>query len=64
LHDVDEQALRDVLVRVSALIGAAPEIRELDLNPVVVLPAGVGVADVRIRIDAAPPPRSGRRIEY
>ena len=50
---VDEAALRDVLLRVSALIGAAPEIRELDLNPVIVLPSGACVADVRVRLGSA-----------
>ena len=30
----DEAALRDVILRVSALIEACPEIREMDLNPV------------------------------
>ena len=34
----DEEALRQVLLRISALVSAAPEIQELDLNPVVVLP--------------------------
>jgi acetyl coenzyme A synthetase (ADP forming)-like protein len=60
----DEPALRDVLVRVSALVRVAPEIQELDLNPVIVLPAGARVADVRLRLDAAAPPKRGRRVEY
>ena len=30
----DEASLRDVLLRISALITAAPEIKELDFNPV------------------------------
>ena len=60
----DEPALRDVLLRVSELVAAAPEIQELDLNPVIVLPAGAYVADVRLRIAAGRPPRRGRRVEY
>ncbi len=60
----DEEALRDVLLRVSELVSVAPEIQELDLNPVIVLPDGVRVADVRIRADAARPPKRGRRVEY
>jgi acyl-CoA synthetase (NDP forming) len=60
----DEAALRDVLLRVSALITVAPEIQELDLNPVVVLTAGAKVADVRLRIEAGRPPRRGRHVEY
>ncbi|MBM3818812.1 MAG: GNAT family N-acetyltransferase, partial [Acidimicrobiia bacterium] len=45
-----EPALRDVLLRVSALVDACPEVVELDLNPVIVGPAGATVADARIRI--------------
>ncbi|HET7216503.1 MAG TPA: GNAT family N-acetyltransferase [Vicinamibacterales bacterium] len=60
----DEAALREVLLRLSALIAAAPEIQELDLNPVIVLPAGARVADVRVRIEHAQRAATGRRIEY
>ena len=60
----DEQALRDVLIRVSELVRVAPEIQEIDLNPVIVLTAGARVADVRLRLDAATPIRRGRRVEY
>jgi acetyl coenzyme A synthetase (ADP forming)-like protein len=60
----DEAGLRDVLLRVSALVDIAPEIQELDLNPVIVLPTGACVADVRIRIDPAVASKRGRRVEY
>ena len=60
----DEGALRDVVLRVSELIHVAPEIQELDLNPVIVLDAGARVADVRVRLDAAMPAKRGRRVEY
>jgi acetate---CoA ligase (ADP-forming) len=60
----DEGALRDVVIRVSELVRMAPEIQELDLNPVIVLPAGARVADVRVRVDAATVPKRGRRVEY
>jgi acyl-CoA synthetase (NDP forming) len=60
----DEPALRDALMRVSALVSVAPEIQELDLNPLIVLTSGARVADVRVRLDAAAPPRRGRRVEY
>jgi acetyl coenzyme A synthetase (ADP forming)-like protein len=60
----DEGALRDVLMRVSELVRIAPEIQELDLNPVIVLPSGAQVADVRVRLDPFTLPRRGRRIEY
>jgi acyl-CoA synthetase (NDP forming) len=60
----DESALRDVLLRVSELVGIAPEIQELDLNPVIVLSAGARVADVRVRIEAPKASAHGRRVEY
>jgi acetate---CoA ligase (ADP-forming) len=60
----DEGALRDILIRVSALVDVAPEIQELDLNPVIVLRDGARVADVRLRVDAASPAKGGRRVEY
>ena len=42
--------LQDVLLRISALVGIAPEIVEADLNPVRVLPDGpVLVIDARVR---------------
>lgn len=60
----DEPALRDVLLRISELVAAAPEIQELDLNPVIVLSSGAYVADVRLRVGTGTPPRGGRRVEY
>ncbi len=60
----DEAALRDVLLRISALVAVAPEIQELDLNPVIVLRKGACVADSRVRIESGGPPRRSRRIEY
>ena len=46
----DEASFRDAILRISALIGLCPEIQELDLNPVKVLPGGVSAIDVRIRV--------------
>jgi acyl-CoA synthetase (NDP forming) len=60
----DEAALRDVLLRVSDLVRIAPEIQEIDLNPVIVLSTGARVADVRVRIEAPRPSARGRRVEY
>jgi acetate---CoA ligase (ADP-forming) len=60
----DEAALRDTLLRVSALLTAVPEIQELDLNPVIVLQSGACAVDVRIRIDRVLPLRKGRRVDY
>jgi len=46
----DIEALEEVICRVSALLAATPEIAELDLNPVIVHPAGKGVSLVDARI--------------
>jgi hypothetical protein len=48
----DRAALTDILARVSRLSEDVPEIAEMDLNPVIVLPAGQGcdIVDVRIRV--------------
>ena len=50
----DEHAFREAIVRLSALVGICPEIRELDVNPLIVLPDGVSAVDVRVRVAAAP----------
>jgi len=47
----DESALRDILLRVSALIEACPDIVELDLNPVIVTVTGARVVDARVRVE-------------
>jgi acetyl coenzyme A synthetase (ADP forming)-like protein len=48
----DVAALEQVILRVGALVEDRPEIAELDLNPVIVLPEGKGVAvvDARVRV--------------
>ena len=43
-------ALEDVLLRVSAMVEAHPEIAELDCNPVTVLPDGAVVVDARVLV--------------
>ena len=50
----DVAALEDVLLRVSAMVEAHPEIAEMDLNPVIVLPDGAVAVDARVRIEAPP----------
>jgi acetyltransferase len=44
----DVGALAEVIAAVSALAADRPEIAELDLNPVFVLPVGAAVADARV----------------
>jgi len=48
----DTQALEDLLLRLSVLVEDIPEIAELDLNPVKVMPIGEGywVVDARIMV--------------
>src|SRR6185503_16225940 len=46
----DEDAFRDAILRISALVGMCPEIEELDVNPLAVLPGGVSALDVRVRV--------------
>lgn len=47
----DENQFADVLVRLSALLNAAPEIMEMDLNPLLGSPERVVAVDARIRIE-------------
>jgi acyl-CoA synthetase (NDP forming) len=60
----DVPALVDVLLRVSAMADAHPEIVEMDCNPVIVLERGAVVVDARVRVrppEPEPPfaPRAG-----
>jgi acyl-CoA synthetase (NDP forming) len=52
---VDVAALEDVVLRLSALVDAHPEIVEVDLNPVIATPDGATVVDARMRVEPAPP---------
>lgn len=51
------EALEDVLLRVSALVEDHPELAEMDLNPVVVGPAGAVIIDARARVAEPEAPR-------
>ena len=53
----DTDAVADVLLRVSAMVEAHPEIVELDCNPLIVTAGGATVVDGRVRVKPAPPPR-------
>ena len=58
----DVGALEDVLMRASALVEAHSEVAEMDLNPLIVHPAGAIAVDARIRLEvgAPRPPLSAR----
>jgi acetyl coenzyme A synthetase (ADP forming)-like protein len=60
----DEAAFRDVLLRVSQLAAACPEIQEMDINPLMVLRSGAVAADVRVRVGPRARPPRGRRVSY
>jgi acetate---CoA ligase (ADP-forming) len=53
----DIAAVETLLVRVSAMVAAHPEIAELDCNPVIVRPDGAIVVDARVRLHEPAPPR-------
>jgi len=48
---VDQQAFAETITRISALVAAAPEIAEMDLNPLLGNPQQVVAVDARIRIE-------------
>jgi acyl-CoA synthetase (NDP forming) len=50
----DLEAIEDVLVRVSAMVEAHPEIAELDCNPLIALTDGAVIVDARVRVETAP----------
>jgi acyl-CoA synthetase (NDP forming) len=50
----DVHALEDVLLRLSALVEAHPEVAELDGNPLVARPDGVLILDARVRVESVP----------
>ena len=54
-------AIAETLVRLSSLVVGHPEIREMDINPLLVDASGVIALDARVRIDAHPPHSPGRR---
>ncbi|HUN54774.1 MAG TPA: GNAT family N-acetyltransferase [Smithella sp.] len=52
----DIAAIKDLLLRISALVEDLPEIQEMDLNPIMVMATGQGcyVADARISVKPLP----------
>ena len=51
---VDSDALERVLLRVSEMVCELPQLREMDINPIIVDEAGAVAVDARIVIDSAP----------
>jgi acetate---CoA ligase (ADP-forming) len=52
----DVAAVEDLLLRISALAEAHPEVLELDCNPVMAGPDGAVVVDARVRVGPAAAP--------
>jgi acetyl coenzyme A synthetase (ADP forming)-like protein len=61
---MDVAAIRDALLRLSALLTLCPEIRELDINPLKVMEHGVVALDARVRVETIVPEPPSRRIAY
>ncbi len=51
----DREALERILMRVSEMVCELPQLREMDINPVIVDADGALVVDARIVVDQAPP---------
>ncbi|HEY1304268.1 MAG TPA: GNAT family N-acetyltransferase [Vicinamibacterales bacterium] len=61
---VDEHAVVDALLRVSALLEICPEIQDIELNPLKVFEHGACAVDVRVRVGRPQPGPPTRRISY
>lgn len=60
---VDVGGLEELLLRVSTMVEAHPEVLEMDCNPVKVTPRGASIVDARVRVASVEPrpPVSARR---
>ena len=61
---VNMEALEQVLLRVSEMVCELPQLREMDINPIIVDESGAVAVDARIVIDNAPQAASGRANSY
>ncbi len=52
---VNMEALEQVLLRVSEMVCELPQLREMDINPIIVDESGALAVDARIVIESAPP---------
>jgi acyl-CoA synthetase (NDP forming)/RimJ/RimL family protein N-acetyltransferase len=57
---LDRPALRELVLRFSLLLEHVPELAEVDLNPVRVMPAGATIVDARVRLAPRPEPRRAK----
>jgi acetyltransferase len=61
---IDMDALEQVLLRVSEMVCELPQLREMDINPIIVDEFGAVSVDARIVIDSAPQAASGQSSHY
>ncbi|MDQ3058869.1 MAG: bifunctional acetate--CoA ligase family protein/GNAT family N-acetyltransferase [Pseudomonadota bacterium] len=61
---VNMDALEQVLLRVSEMVCELPQLREMDINPLIVDASGAVAVDARIVIDHAPQAINGRANTY
>ena len=52
-------SVEQILLRVSEMVCALPQLREMDINPIIVDESGAVAVDARVVIDHAPPGASG-----
>jgi len=53
--EADLEGIEQILLRVSEMVCALPQLREMDINPIIVDETGAVAVDARIVIDHAPP---------
>jgi acetyltransferase len=58
------EALEQVLLRVSEMVCELPQLREMDINPIIVDESGAVAVDARIVIDSAPQAQGGLANHY
>lgn len=61
---VNMNALEQILLRVSEMVCELPQLREMDINPIIVDESGAVAVDARIAIDNAPQALNGRANSY
>ena len=61
---VNMEALEQVLLRVSEMVCELPQLREMDINPIIVDELGAVAVDARIVVDNAPQVPGGRISNY
>jgi acetyltransferase len=61
---INMDALEQLLLRVSEMVCELPQLREMDINPIIVDETGAVAVDARIVIDNAPQAVSGRSNNY